>query len=93
MEYAKQHPQAKASLQAWYAVTKTAHWNSIAEVRKTFPHADAINVKSGKTVTIFNISGNHHRLVSAIHYNTGKLFILQILTHSQYDKSNWKEEL
>ena len=92
-EYANKHPNAGASLTAWYTVARAARWPSIAEVRKTFPHADAAQAASGKTITIFNIAGNNHRLITAIHYNTGKFFILKILTHTQYDKPNWKEEL
>ncbi|MFK7911636.1 MAG: type II toxin-antitoxin system HigB family toxin [Akkermansiaceae bacterium] len=92
-EYASKHPNAAASLSAWHNVAKAARWKSISEVRQTFPHADAAQVASGKTVTIFNIAGNNHRLVTAIHYNTGKVFILKILTHAQYDKPHWKKEL
>ena len=92
-EYANKHPNAEASLTAWYTVARAARWPSITEVRKTFPHADAAQAASGKTITIFNIAGNNHRLITAIHYNTGKLFILKILTHTQYDKPNWKKEL
>lgn len=92
-KYAKKHPNATASLNAWHAVASTVRWNSIAEVKQSFPHADAAQVTSGKTITIFNISGNNHRLITAIHYNAGKIFILNILTHAQYDKLNWKKEL
>ena len=92
-EYANKHPNSSASLTAWHTVARAARWQSIAEVRKTFPHADAAQATSGKTITIFNIAGNNHRLITAIHYNTGKIFILKILTHSQYDKPNWKKEL
>jgi len=92
-KYANKHPNAAASLTAWYTVVRAARWQSLTEVRKTFPYADAAQAASGKTITIFNIAGNNHRLITAIHYNTGKIFILKILTHSQYDKPNWKKEL
>jgi mRNA interferase HigB len=92
-EYANKHPNAAASLTAWHTVARAARWQSITEVRKTFPHADAAQTASGKTITIFNIAGNNHRLITAIHYNRGKIFILKILTHAQYDKPNWKKEL
>jgi len=92
-EYCNKHPNAAASLTAWHTVAKAARWQSITEARKTFPHADAAQAASGKTITIFNIAGNNHRLITSIHYNTGKIFILKILTHSQYDKPNWKKEL
>jgi len=93
LAYAKQHPNATASLSAWSSVASAAKWQSIAEVRQVFPHADLATVRSSKTVTIFNISGNHHRLITAIHYNTGCIFILKILTHAEYSKDRWKNDL
>ncbi len=93
LEYAKQHPNASANLIAWITVASTAQWQSLAEVRKTFPHADLATVRSSKTVTIFNIAGNHHRLITAIHYNTRSIFILKILTHADYSKDRWKNDL
>jgi mRNA interferase HigB len=93
LDYAKQHPNASANLVAWITVTSSAHWRSITDVRKVFPHADLVTVRSSKTVTIFNIAGNHHRLITAIHYNTRSIFILNILTHSDYSKNRWKNEL
>ena len=93
LHYAKQHPNASANLNAWITVAYAAKWQSIADVRKVFPHADLATVGSSKTVTIFNIAGNHHRLITAIHYNTRSIFILKILTHADYSKDRWKNDL
>ena len=93
LAYAKQHPNAAASLSAWISVATAARWQSITDVRQVFPHADLAAVLSSKTVTIFNIAGNHHRLITAIHYNTGSIFILKILTHAEYSKDRWKNDL
>jgi len=92
-EYAKLHPDAAVSLSVWHDVTKKSAWGSLQEIRQTFPHADPAKVASGKTATIFNIAGNHHRLITAIHYDTGKIFILKILTHAEYSKNRWKKSL
>jgi mRNA interferase HigB len=92
-EYAKLHPNAAVSLSAWHALAKKSVWRSLQEVRKSFPNADPVTVASGKTVTIFNIAGNHHRLITAVHYDTGKIFILEILTHADYSKNRWKKLL
>lgn len=92
-EYAQLQPNAAVSVSAWHDVAKKITWKSLPEVRQTFPNADPATVASGKTVTIFNIAGNHHRLITAIHYDTGKIFILQILTHSEYSKNRWKKSL
>jgi mRNA interferase HigB len=36
---------------------------------------------------VFNIKGNHYRIVVKIHYNTGFVFVRFIGTHAEYDKS------
>ena len=36
--------------------------------------------------TLFNIKGNHYRLVAEINYNTGTVFIRFVGTHAEYDK-------
>ena len=43
-------------------------------------------------VTLFNIS-NNYRLITAIHYNRKKIFIMRFLTHPEYAKGKWKETL
>jgi len=39
---------------------------------------------------VFNIHGNHYRLVARVNYKTQRVFILHILTHSLYSKGGWK---
>jgi mRNA interferase HigB len=39
---------------------------------------------------VFNIAGNKFRLITAIHINTGTVYIRDVLTHSEYDKGRWK---
>ena len=35
---------------------------------------------------VFNIKGNDYRLVAAVHYNRGMMFIRFIGTHREYDR-------
>jgi len=65
---------------------KSGTFESIEDVREALPHAD----KVGK-LTVFNIGGNKVRLVAAIHYNRHKIYIRTVLTHTEYDKGDWKE--
>jgi mRNA interferase HigB len=58
-----------------------------------FPAADQVRVASGNPVVVFNVCGNTYRLICAIHYDTGKVFLLRFLTHAEYDKERWKGEL
>lgn len=41
---------------------------------------------------IFNIGGNRYRLVTRILYVSQKVFILKVMTHTEYDEDKWKED-
>lgn len=92
-EYARRHPAARGALTAWVQVVREADWQSIRDVRRVFPTADAVMVESERIATVFNICGNNYRLIVAIHYNPQLVFILRFLTHAEYDKDTWKETL
>ena len=88
--YWERNPQAGSGLLYWHTLAKAARWTRLADVRATFPHADAVTVKSGRNVVVFNIAGNKYRLITAIHYNRQLVFTLMVLTHDQYSKEKWK---
>jgi mRNA interferase HigB len=85
-DFAADHAYAASALQEWYARMKAGSFQSLAELRRIFPTADLV----GK-LTVFNLGGNTVRLVAAIHYNRGKVYIRAVLTHAEYDKGTWKE--
>jgi mRNA interferase HigB len=91
--YAQLFPQAARQLDDWARLTLSSNWRNLVETRRTFPHADPVKVKSGKTVTIFNVGGNNFRLITAIHYDRGKVFVLNFLTHAEYSREQWKSRL
>ena len=91
--YWERNPQAESGLLYWHKLTRQALWTCLQDVRATFPHADAVPVKSGRSVVVFNIAGNKYRLITAIHYNRQLAFTLMVLTHAEYSKNKWKEVL
>jgi mRNA interferase HigB len=94
LEFAAKHPAAYAPLDSWYRVARRARWRDITDVRQVFPAADGnVLVSSGRSVTVFNIGGNKYRLVVAIHYNTQMVFVLRVLTHKEYARESWKDQL
>ncbi|MBI2807882.1 MAG: type II toxin-antitoxin system HigB family toxin [Planctomycetes bacterium] len=92
-EFAERYPDAAEPLGKWESVVREAGWTSLQDVRRVFPHADAAIVASENTVTVFNIGGNKYRLITAIHYNTQRIFVLRLLTHAAYSKDLWKDTL
>ncbi len=91
-QYAREHARAAVSLLQWRAIVREQHWRSFVELRQTYRKADAVKVKSGRVVTVFDIAGGRFRLLTAINYNTGIILILNFLTHAEYDKESWKAE-
>jgi mRNA interferase HigB len=88
-------PRSKAGrwLDAWLAVVKRADWESIRDVRRTYPSADSVRVASGRSIIVFNVCGNDFRLITAIHYDKRRIYTLRFLTHAEYSKNHWKKEL
>jgi mRNA interferase HigB len=85
LEASTRHPELTGPLDLWYRLAKRAAWISLQDVRKDFPSAD----DAGK-FTIFNIKGNHFRLIVEVNYGTGRIFIRHVLTHAEYSKGVWK---
>ena len=88
-------PDAAAPLRTWYQLAVRARWRTFADVKATFGQTDQVNVRSGQTVCVFNIGGNKFRVVAFVSYAKGKVYVLRIMTHKEYDRRNqcWKDEL
>ena len=93
LEYADEHPDARAPLDGWHRTAEAAEWRSLADVRRDYPHADGVPVASGRTMTVFNVGGNKYRLIVGINYRAGRCYVKAFLTHADYDRKNWKETL
>jgi len=79
------HPECSGALDQWYRLSKRTMWRNFADVNACFPAIDKVGNKF-----VFDIGGNKLRLIAAIHFNTGRVFVRAVLTHRQYDKGGWK---
>jgi mRNA interferase HigB len=87
------HADAERPLFDWFQFCRRARWQNIRDVRRAYPHADAVAVKSGRTATVFNIGGNKYRLVALVDYQFQRMLVTHVLTHADYDRERWKEQL
>jgi mRNA interferase HigB len=94
-EFEERYPVATGALREWYKLTLRATWRNFAEVKATFGQTDLAKVKSGQRVCVFDLGGNKFRLVAFVSYAKGKVYVLRVMTHKEYDKGNqqWKDEL
>jgi mRNA interferase HigB len=90
---AEEYPKAAKYLAAWTAIVRAATWRNMADVRACYSSADVVRVRSGKPVIVFNVCGNTYRLIVAMHFNSQMAYTLRFLTHAEYDREDWKDEL
>ena len=87
IEFWAKYPDAENPLQAWYRTMESEVFTDFNDLKATFASADYVD-----GLTVFNIGGNKYRLISAIHYNRHKIFILAVLTHPEYNHGTWKRK-
>ena len=92
-DYAVKYPTARSSLETWARRVLSSNWRTPVDVKAAFNDVDPVTVKSGRTVYVFNIERNRHRLVAAIHFTTGMVYALRLMTHREYDRESWKDDL
>ena len=81
-QFSEKRPEAETALSKWYDDTKAADWKNFPEVKKTFNTVDAV----GNDRYVFDIKGNHYRLVALIIFKVRTVFILFVGTHKEYDR-------
>lgn len=88
IEKASKYPDATRALQYWLAVARAAEWRSPDAIRQDFPATDLVGA-----LAVFNIKGNHYRLIVRVEFPRQRLFIKEFLTHAEYNKGAWKKWL
>ena len=83
----KDQPALKAALDAWFNEVKKARWTGPADVKRSYATASIISADR----IVFNIRGNNYRLVVAVDFEKGIVWIKWIGTHNDYDNIDVNE--
>lgn len=78
----ERYPDSEQPLRAWYQNAKRVEWKNTADVKITYRNASFV----ANNRVVFNIKGNNYRLVTAIDYQYGVVYIRFVGTHQEYDK-------
>jgi mRNA interferase HigB len=81
-DFSQRFPDAEDALEKWYDETKAADWQNFPAMKNTFNSVDAV----GNDRYVFDIKGNHYRLIALIIFKVRTVFILFVGTHQEYDK-------
>ena len=87
-ERAAKYPDARSALPVWFDTADAAEWASLEDVRKSYPATDMVG-----DLAIFNIRGNHYRLIVRMAWKYKRIYVKEFLTHAEYDRGRWKKWL
>ena len=76
------HDDCEEQLKAWFKEAQSADWSTPNEIKSDYP---STSILQGNRV-VFNIKGNHYRLIVKINYGYQVLHIRFIGTHADYNK-------
>ena len=80
-------------LRTWFTRVNGGTFRNLEELKSSFPTVDLIPIRRRglrRELYVFNIGGNKYRLVAAIHFNVQRIYVRNVLTHSDYDLEGWK---
>lgn len=80
------HPDSEQQLKALYQETSKAEWTNPNNLKAEYPSASFL----ADNRVVFNIKGNHYRLIVKINYDYQIIWIRFIGSHAAYDKINAK---
>jgi mRNA interferase HigB len=78
----KERAAVKAALDAWFHEVSKACWASSADVKRLYATASIVSAER----IVFNVKGNAYRLVAAVDYEKGIVWIKWIGDHAAYDR-------
>ena len=81
-EFWEKHPDASGPLQVWFRDVEQANWKTPADIKAIYKNASIVS----NNRVVFNVKGNHYRIVVVVVYQHGMVYIRFVGTHSDYDR-------
>ncbi|MDF3837955.1 type II toxin-antitoxin system HigB family toxin [Cupriavidus basilensis] len=84
LTFCEQHPAARQPLLAWHEEAIQARWSTPQDIKDRYASASFV----GSNRVVFNIGGNKYRLIVAVAYRVGVVYVKFIGTHAEYDRAD-----
>lgn len=81
-EFWEKHPDSSVPLQTWFHDVVHASLTGPSDIKKSYPTASFL----ANNRVVFNIKGNHYRIVIVVTYQHGVVYIRFVGTHEEYDR-------
>lgn len=81
LSFTIKHPDAKQVVSSWCDEAKKARWKQPADIKAQYASASILKNRR----VVFNLKGNEYRLIVAVAYHVGFVYVKFIGTHAEYD--------
>lgn len=85
VEFVQKHTDAEKRISAWLKEVKSAGWSSPQDIRNRYSSASFLP----NSIVIFNIKGNHYRVVVKVAFKTEVVLVQWAGSHADYAKQNF----
>jgi mRNA interferase HigB len=84
-DFMRKHASSRKALEAWFAEAERSDWQTPQDIKDRFSSADFL----ADNRVIFNIKGNHFRLVVKVRYQNGIVVVEWVGTHAEHSKKTF----
>ncbi|KDB60435.1 type II toxin-antitoxin system HigB family toxin [Bordetella bronchiseptica] len=81
-QFWEKHPAAEQPLKAWVDEASKARWAQPADIKAQYRSASILKNRR----VVFNIKGNDYRLIVAVAFKLGIVYVKFVGTHVEYDR-------
>lgn len=81
-EFWERYPDSAIPLQTWFHDVERTTWSSPADIKAVYRNASFV----ANNRVVFNVKGNHYRLVVVVVYQYSMVYIRFVGTHEEYDR-------
>jgi mRNA interferase HigB len=80
-DFWQQHPSAESVLRRWHTVIENVNFKDFLHIKALFNSADYV-----PPYVIFDIAGNHYRIIVVVQYSAKRMYVREVMTHAEYDQ-------
>jgi mRNA interferase HigB len=68
-------------------MAESGDWPNFGALKQTFGSADQVG-----NCVVFDVGNNRFRLIGRVFYAAGKLYVLKVMDHEEYDNGRWIDD-
>ncbi len=72
-------------MSAWHKIAEGVSWTHWGDLKQTFGTADRVG-----NCVVFDVGNNLYRVIGRVFFEKGRLYILDVVDHEEYDRKDKK---